>query len=465
MTSATEGTGTAGRAPASGLTQADLAGVVDDVMAEHGTAAFTAAVLTGDRIIQAARGLANPELGIPMTEESLVQIGSTTKLFNATLVLRLVEEGKLDLDQPIREIVDGFRLADPAATGQVTVRHCLSMTSGIDGGPFTDLGYGTDVLARYVAGLAGLPHLFPPGGGFSYSNAGCVAAGRAAEVVTGRCWDDLVRDYVFDPAGMTDTETTVERLLFKRYAVGISPDGTVIRPWTPSRALGPAGSTCAATAADLVRFARNFLPGAQNDGGGILSAESVARMTEPVVDVATGFPADQWGLGVGISRTPTYSIFGHPGFNLSGCSILWWVPELDVALACATNKPSAYGDLVDCAGRILERLGGSRPALPQPAPRQEEVPAGVDGAYECGAARFEVQTDGDGELVLNLGGQGVLAGHRLTTKLVPAGRHGYLPDQPLQPGLSYPTAVAFAEYAGVPVLVIGNAARKVEEQA
>lgn len=442
------------------LSEDKLAAIVRDATSEHGAAAFGAAVLVDDQIIKTSRGQANPELEIAMTDDTLVQIGSTTKLFNAAVVMRLAERGVLDLDQPVSEIIDGFRLADSRATETVTVRHCLTMTSGIDSGQFLDLGSNDDCLARYVATLADEVHLYPPGAGFSYSNAGCVVAGHAAEVASGKRWDDLLEEYVFSPAGMRDTETLTERLLFKRVAVGMTPTGEAIRPWTLSRSMGPAGSTCASTASDLIRFARIFLDDGSVDGTQVLAPESVATMTEPVVEAPTGFPADRWCVGAGSTQTETHAIFGHPGFNLSGCSLLWWIPDLHAAVACVTNSPTAYGAMNDCANQILELLGCAPPAVPQPAPVTDAIPSNVTGVYECRMVRYEVTKDDDA-LFVNVQGRGLLEGLDITSKLIPAGRYGYLPEQPLQPGFTLPTAISFRNYGGVEILAYGNVARKV----
>src|SRR5690348_15187194 len=77
-------------------------------------------------------GLANAELGIPMTQDTVVQIGSTTKIFNAMLIMSLVEERKLDLDVPVKGYVPEFAVSDPGATETITLRHLLSMSAGID---------------------------------------------------------------------------------------------------------------------------------------------------------------------------------------------------------------------------------------------------------------------------------------------------------------------------------------------
>ena len=92
-------------------------------------------------------------------------------------MMRLVEEGKVDLDAPVRRYLPGFAVADSAASAAVTVRQLLNHTSGWLGDDIQDFGRGDDALARYVASMTRLPQLSPPGAVFAYNNAGLVVAG------------------------------------------------------------------------------------------------------------------------------------------------------------------------------------------------------------------------------------------------------------------------------------------------
>lgn len=441
------------------LDRDELVAIVEDVSASQGGAGFGLAVHQGGQLIEASAGVANPELGIAMTDDTLIQIGSTAKLYNAILVMRLVETGVLDLDRPVVEFVESLRLADAEATKTITLRHLLSMTSGMDGGSFDDHGSDKGCLARFVDTLGELRHLFPPGAGFSYSNAGVVLAGFAAECATGRRWDDLLREEILIPAGLERTETLMDGLVFHRVAVGVDPDGDVLRPWTMTRSLGPAGSGAAASAGDLASFGALFLSeGRSAYGSSVVSAETIALMTEPVVDVATGFPAEKWCLGPGRTDTGTHLVYGHPGFNMSGGSVLWWVPELGISVGCATNAPASYAGVLECARQVISRSGGRPPGDPVADPTQPiDHMREFTGVYDSQFLRYEVKIE-DGQLLLDALGQDILVGHEVSTRLVPAGRHGFLPEEPLLPGFDAPMAVGFADYAGVRILLNGNTA-------
>ena len=113
-----------------------------------------------------------PAHGLPVPADALFLPGSIGKLYTATLVMMLVDEGKLDLDTPIRHYLPDFEVRDAHARDTVTARHLLTHTSGFDGDHFTDTGRGDDALARYVAGCADLPQIVDPGRIWSYSNSG-----------------------------------------------------------------------------------------------------------------------------------------------------------------------------------------------------------------------------------------------------------------------------------------------------
>ena len=107
-----------------------------------------------DEVIAAAYGYANFPAKIEATTDTLFQIGSMSKVWTATLAMQLVDEGKLDLDAPVAEVLPELRLADAEVAKTVTMRHLLAHISGIDGDVFTDTGRGDDCLEKYVALLS-----------------------------------------------------------------------------------------------------------------------------------------------------------------------------------------------------------------------------------------------------------------------------------------------------------------------
>jgi CubicO group peptidase (beta-lactamase class C family) len=143
----------------------------------------------GDREI-VTYGVTSVEHGQPIDEATLFQIGSTAKTFTAAAIMVLVDQGRIDLDQPVRRYLPELRLRDDDATQTLTVGQLLNHTAGWDGGDsWIDTGEGDDALERSVALLADLPQQFAPGTGASYNNAAFVLAGRVVEKVTGETYE------------------------------------------------------------------------------------------------------------------------------------------------------------------------------------------------------------------------------------------------------------------------------------
>ena len=134
---------------------AELEKKLSELIDAHGVPGAQLCVLDGDQLTEVAAGVLSLRTGCPSRTDALFLPGSIGKLYTATLVMMLVDEGKLDLDTPIRHYLPDFEVHDAHARDTVTPRHLLTHTSGFDGDHFTDTGRGDDALARYVAELRG----------------------------------------------------------------------------------------------------------------------------------------------------------------------------------------------------------------------------------------------------------------------------------------------------------------------
>ena len=239
---------------------------------KYGVVGASVAVAVGDTTTLAATGVLNTRTGSPVTTDSVFQIGSITKVWTATLVMQLVDDGLVDIDVPLVTYLPDFRVLDERITAGVTARHLLNHTSGIGGDFFPDTGRGDDCVERYVAAMADLAASHPVGATMSYCNAGFVLLGRLIEVVRGQSWDEVIRERLFAPLGLTSAGTLPEEALLWGAAAGHF--GTeVTDQWGLPRAIGPAGLV-QARASDLLAFARLHLAdGVTADGERVLSVE------------------------------------------------------------------------------------------------------------------------------------------------------------------------------------------------
>lgn len=409
-----------------------LAQVVDEAAKAVGTAGAQVAVLVDGQILEASTGWADRRSCRAVTPRTLFQIGSTTKLHTALLVHGLVREGRLDLDRPVGEVLPELRLPAAEALDGLTPRHLLSMSSGLDNGPYTDTGRGDDAVARYVALLTEVPLQAMPGEMFGYSNASTNVSGRLVEVLTGLTWDDALRQRLLEPEGLSETYSLPEEVIHRDFAVGHGPDGEAVESWALPRGCGPAGGTLCATASDLVRLAQLFF---RRD-------DLTDEVHRPQVAVPPTLVADFWGLGPYGARWGDTLLYGHSGTNSGGSSCLLWSREHRVAVAAAVNtSPSGYPFARRVCDAVFSHLLPAtverRSVAPAPA-HDVTAPAAVDrfvGRYEMCGGVCEVRLDASGGgLVMTLGDA--------TSPLLPLGGDTFLPmDEAVSGGRGW--AIAF----------------------
>ncbi len=160
--------------PPMSFSPAHLHDMLETLTRQCGVPGASLAVWLSGALAEAALG-DDLETQVPVTSDTLFQIGSITKLYTSALCLQLVEEGKLALDAPVRATLPDFRVADEAVAAEVTLRDLLSHSSGIEGDWFRDAGRGEDRIEKFVAMMAALGQVHGRGEMFSYCNTGFVA--------------------------------------------------------------------------------------------------------------------------------------------------------------------------------------------------------------------------------------------------------------------------------------------------
>jgi CubicO group peptidase (beta-lactamase class C family) len=389
--------------------------------------------------------------GVEATNDSVFQIGSITKVWTATLVMQLVDEDLIDLDVPLRRYVPEFRLRDESAAAEITVRQLLSHTAGFEGDIFTDTGKGDDAVQKFLAELADVPQLFPPGEQFSYNNAGYCVLGRLIEKVRGIPFDECLREYLIAPLGLGHAATAADEAIMFRAAVGhvtSGPDGALVPApiWSMARSNSPAGSMLTMSARDLLTFARMHLgTGVAADGARVLSTLSAIAMQERQVELpALGLMGNAWGLGWEIYDTPGPTIVGHDGNTIGQAAFMRIVPDRDLAIVLLTNGGESVPLYLDIFDHVLRDLAGiGLPPLPVPPAQWDRIDATrYVGTYSCEVADMKVTAGEDGRIFVQQVPKGVFAeiGAPLAaTELVCWDRHTLIPLEPQQ-GMYQPHA-------------------------
>jgi CubicO group peptidase (beta-lactamase class C family) len=242
------------------MSQEKLAEFVAVTAKEFDIPGVAVGVLAGGQEFVASHGVTSLENPLPVDDKTLFPLASVTKSFTATAMMRLVAEGKVDLDAPVRRYVPELRLADEAAAARITVLNLLNHTAGLDWN-LIDTDGSDGSLAAFVAKLNELTLIAPPGARASYSQAGYNLAGRVIEKVTGLPFEKAVAALVLEPAGLSNTFFDHDDVMIRRFAVGYNrgEDGSMraARPWTSWRAGAQAnypGGGSVSSVSDLLRW-------------------------------------------------------------------------------------------------------------------------------------------------------------------------------------------------------------------
>jgi CubicO group peptidase (beta-lactamase class C family) len=361
---------------------------------ELGVPGVAVGVLDGGEETVAGFGVTSVEHPLEVDGDTLFQIGSITKTFTGTAVMRLVEDGRVDLDAPVRTYLPELRLADEGVAARVTMRHLLTHTGGWVGDYFDDLGMGDDALARMVERLVELPQEAPLGEMWTYNNAGFYIAGRVVEVVTGRPFEHALGELVLEPLGLERSFFFADDVLTHRFAVGHDRERKVARPWGIGRAAAAAGGLVSSVR-ELLRYARFHL----GDGDGVLRRETLAAMRKPHVPV--GGAQDWVGLTWYGRELGGRTFVGHSGGTNGQISYFVLCPGEDWALAILTNHDEG-GELVRFAhaAALLERFGIEVP-VDEPVEATPEQLEEVAGTYEAALSSYEIVLH-DGKLIATL---------------------------------------------------------------
>lgn len=363
-------------------------------MRETGTPGVSVGVIHKGRPFAQGFGITNIEAPSDVDNETVFQIGSTGKTFTATAVMRLVDEGELDLDAPIRRYVKGFRLRNKAATEGATLRHLLTHTGGWAGDFFEDFGRGDDALGRYVESLRTVPHLTPLGEVWHYNNAGFSLAGHVLANVTKKSYEDSVKELVLDPLGMTNSAYHLEDVILRRTAVGHVADGKKqqrIPRWWGSRTLAPAGGLVS-DVIDQLRWAEfNLGDGYAPNGKRVLRKRTFANMQKPQAEA--GSLCDHVGFSWLLEDVNGTKLVSHGGTTVGQLSAFTLVPSHALGVTSMTNSTSGRSINRSVVNWVLEHYAGIERTPPEPGSFSGDDLKPYEGAYVDGFERIQLNLE------------------------------------------------------------------------
>jgi CubicO group peptidase (beta-lactamase class C family) len=310
---------------------------VQEKMTELGVPGVAVGVLADGDVRTRAFGVTNLDHPLPVTDDTLFQIGSISKTFTGTAIMRLVERNQLRLDDPIRKYIPTFRVKDADASSRATVRDTLTHMGGWEGDFFDDPSSGDDALQRIVERMAKLEQTAKVGEMWGYNNAGFYAAGRVIEVVTGQPFERALRELVLDPLAIDTAYFFPAEVMTRRFVVGHGgPIGktSVIGPWPVPRAANAAGGITT-NVRSMLRYAAFHMGDGMAGATRVLSPSSLRQMRSAVVAKAGSDLS--MGLTWHLSRVGGVDVAEHGGGTIGQISQLRLVPERKWALAIVTN--------------------------------------------------------------------------------------------------------------------------------
>lgn len=323
-------------------------------------------ILAGGREEHASFGVASLSSLRPVNPNTLFQIGSLTKTFTATAIWRLIDEGKLALDAPVRRYLRGLRLRDEATITAVTVANLLEHSAGWYGDEGFDTGADAFALTRYVdTRLPELPQLFECGEFFSYNNSAFSLLGRLIELTVTTDYNDAMVKLVLGPLGLANTVLDREAVLKRPYADGHTAmavngrDTVAVQTplWVP-RSADPAGGIWSTTR-DVLRYARLHLGLEPPGRTRIVTPASLQAMQEP----AAGVP----GLSLSMGRSwfsqdvDGLRVISHDGDTMGQHTVFVAVPQRRFAFILLLNgQPGAVAGLA-ALNEALARYPGLGP--------------------------------------------------------------------------------------------------------
>jgi CubicO group peptidase (beta-lactamase class C family) len=379
----------------------ELAAYLDKEMERLSVPGVSLGIVSGDDELIITRGVTSVENPLEVDETTLFQVGSRTKTFTATALMRQVEARKLDLDAPLVTYLPNFELGISAYTERVTPRHLLTHVGGWLGdyllvSPVP--GRGEDAIGRVVDALAEAPCLTPPGEVFSYNNTAFSIAGRLLEVLTGEIYEDAIRELVLEPLEMNHSFFFADEAMTERTASGHIVRGgkpTVARPWGISRCSHPAGALIS-DVRDQLKYARFHMGDGTAPGGErLLSAETMAQMQTEQTSAAsiTDAVGISWLLrDIGGVRTVS-----HGGGMNGQISAFTLVPPEQFAISIMTNADKGSVLCAKVESWVVERVLGVQDVPPEPITLSADQLEEYAGVYAFGIVH--VKREGDNLVV------------------------------------------------------------------
>ena len=343
----------------------------NDTMSTWRLPGMAVAIVQNDRVIY-LKAFGVKEFGKtdPVTADTLFEIGSTTKAFTTTAMAMLVDEKKIDWDDPVRQHIDYFHLSDPCADSLVMLRDIVSHRTGLsrhdelwDNSPWTR----DEILHR----VASIKLNKPIRSAYQYNNIMFMAAGDVVASASKMTWDDFVRARIFQPLGMTHTRSLYSDWPASDHATGhrFSHDTIAIQPMSDDTNIGPAGAI-KSSARDMAQWLRFQLADGVIDGKRLVSEDALnetkapqmplridkqSRETNPFTHVQS------YAMGWNVQDYRGELLVSHGGALNGFRTQVALLPDRHAGLVVMTNMGRGFG-IIALRNSILDALLQASPS-------------------------------------------------------------------------------------------------------
>jgi len=386
---------------------------IDSLLIKYQIPGVGIAIVSKDSIIYCGGlGYANVKNKIPVTENTLFRMGSITKSFVALGFLKLVEEGKVDLQTPVKEIIPEIEIKNPwRKTNPVRIIHLLEHTSGFSNSlKEFNINDDPDIPLQQALKVVGdaFEVRYRPGTIYHYSNTGYGLAGLILEKITGKRYEDYLKEVILDPIGMETSTFKINdnnsmKLLAQGY-LGNFKESPFVNFYSRS-----AGIMFSSTR-DMAKYVQFMLNRGKVGEKQIISEASIKRKETPTTSMASRMDLEfGYGLGTECTYRSGFKWLGHNGAHLGFFTDFWYNCDLNIGYVILINKfdLSAGDDLKKIRNLLASYLvEGMNPEFIPAVTVSDEILETYVGYYES--------KDSEGELLgwINL----ILGGVRISLK-------------------------------------------------
>lgn len=347
-----------------GLDVAQIDAFVREQVERHGLPGLALAVVEGEQIVHLGGYGKADQSGRAMTAQTPFVLASASKPLTALAVLQLVEAGKVELDASVQRYLPTFRVADPVASRQITVRHLLNHTSGLPEAACQNSRFGATTLAGFVAALRTIELDAPVGARHFYCSGNYNILGYMIERVSDQSYAAYMEQHVFAPLAMhrsfTDEQAARQAGLAQGYHWLFGVPAPTYYPYDAPQM--PAGFLIA-SAEDMAHFLIAQLNGGRFGAATLLSSQGIAAMQAPGAPI--GASKDTYGLGWRTTTLGGIPVIAHAGDHPNVHTLLFIEPASRRGAVLLLNSQNMVAQFVafrEIEAGVARLLAGQEPA-------------------------------------------------------------------------------------------------------